>query len=74
MFGLRRIMFISAFLAVFSISMNLAPAQADEGPKIVFSETEYDFGHVMEGGNIKHTFKVYNQGNKLLQIKRVSPD
>ena len=72
MFDLRRIVWIFALFTVFLI--NLVSAQADEGPKIVFSETEYDFGHVMEGENIKHTFKVYNQGDRLLQIKRVSPD
>jgi hypothetical protein len=55
-------------------AISLAFAQAEEGPKIEFLEKEYDFGDVMEGEKIKHTFKVYNRGDRLLQIKRVSPD
>lgn len=66
---------ISLLLAVFVIfSLNTALAETNAGPKIVFEQKNYDLGNIREGENIKHTFRVFNRGDKLLEIKRVSPD
>jgi len=41
------------------------------GPKIVFQQSEYDFGAVAQGEKVKHSFVVTNAGYDLLIIKNV---
>ena len=50
-----------------------APAQEIKEPKMVLKEREFDFKDVKEGKIIRHTFKVLNQGNEALEIKKVRP-
>ena len=40
----------------------------DNGPKIEFKETEYDFGRVMQGERLNHTFVFTNTGKSDLII------
>ena len=40
----------------------------DNGPKIEFKETEYDFGTVMQGERLSHTFVFTNTGKSDLII------
>jgi len=42
-------------------------------PVIVIPEKVFDFKEVKEGTVLEHIFKVYNKGNKVLNIKRVKP-
>jgi hypothetical protein len=67
-----RLVFLSLVFFMM-IPLSTALSQTNEDPKIVFDARDVDLGTVMEGENIKHTFKVFNHGEKLLQIKRVSP-
>lgn len=46
------------------------PENAEE-PKVVFSETQFDFGFVQEGKVVEHTFKFKNEGKKDLEIKDI---
>ncbi len=42
-------------------------------PKIVFEEEVYDFGEVMQGENVEHTFIFRNDGSEELVIDKVTP-
>ena len=54
-----------------------APAQATKpagpvaGPAIVFEEVKYDFGSVVQGGTVDHTFKFKNTGTAPLIISNI---
>ena len=50
------------------------PANATEkvaGPAIVFEESKYDFGSVMQGGMVDHVFKFKNTGTQPLIISNI---
>jgi hypothetical protein len=77
------IVFIGLFLGGFfprtyawSESTDYLPAFWPGGemyPKAVIQETTHDFGEVRPGLHIKYDFKVENQGEAPLIIKRVTP-
>jgi hypothetical protein len=48
-------------------------APTAEVPSMQVPETTYDFGEVMEGGEVSHDFKVKNTGKAVLQIDQVRP-
>ena len=48
-------------------------AQDVKGPKMVLKERVFYFEEVKEGETIEHTFLVFNQGHKSLEIKKVKP-
>lgn len=50
-----------------------AIAQDVNGPKMVLKERVFDFKEVNEGEVIEHTFRVLNQGEESLEIKKVKP-
>ena len=60
-------------IALLSICGYSAPAQETKGPKMVLKEREFDFKDVKEGKIVRHTFKVLNQGDETLEIKKVAP-
>lgn len=43
------------------------------GPLMVLKETTFDFKEVKEGARVQHSFRVLNQGDQPLRIKRVEP-
>ena len=47
--------------------------QDNAAPEIFFKEKLFDAGEVVEGTVIEHTYPVYNRGNSLLKILKVSP-
>ena len=51
----------------------VAPASAPVGPKLVPIQGDYNFGKVMEGTLVKHTFIVSNAGDQMLDISSVVP-
>ena len=63
-----------ALILFMLFSSNMTFAQAEEGPRIEFDNRTHDYGTVIEGEKIRHTFRVFNKGDRILQIKRVSPD
>jgi hypothetical protein len=50
-----------------------AATQKVQGPKMVIKEPVSDFGEVMEGAVVNHTFQVINEGDQTLLIKDVKP-
>ena len=60
-------------IALFSLYSYSALAQEVLGPKMVLKEQEFDFKEVKEGEIIRHTFQVLNEGDAMLEIKKVSP-
>lgn len=41
------------------------------GGKAVFPEMDFDFGEVEQGESVTHNFKVRNEGEEVLHIKKV---
>jgi hypothetical protein len=46
-------------------------AAATAGPAITFEEVKYDFGSVVQGGTVDHTFKFRNTGTAPLVISNI---
>jgi hypothetical protein len=68
-FGLA--ILIPIFHLVFFIYSGMA--QEVKGPKMVIRDPVFDFKEVKEGEVLDHTFKVFNQGDQDLVIKKVKP-
>ncbi len=49
-----------------------SPASQEE-PSMQIAETTFDFGEVVEGATVEHTFNVKNTGKAVLQIEQVRP-
>ena len=47
--------------------------QDKTAPEIFFKEKAFTADEVVEGTYIEHTYPVYNRGNALLKIRKVSP-
>ena len=45
--------------------------QAVSGPALTFEESEYNFGDIVQGDVVEHTFKFKNTGTQPLIIERV---
>ena len=66
--------FFTVFLTISLLFWGpLALVEGTLGPKIVLQEVAYDFGEVLEGTVVEHAFKVFNQGDQILEIKDVRP-
>jgi len=62
---------IAATIALCATAANLNAQGAGNQPKIQLMEPVYDFGNVLSGPSVKHTFKVKNAGASDLVISRV---
>jgi hypothetical protein len=43
------------------------------GPRLVVTETRFDFGTVTEGQTAEHVFELRNTGDAVLEIVKVQP-
>jgi hypothetical protein len=74
-----RLAFLSAALALTPFAMFAQPAPAVSpaggpvGPRLTFSETEYQFGKIPAGTKVKHAFIFTNTGDQALVISNVAP-
>lgn len=59
--------FFSSFFGHFALAQDI------QGPKMVLEELKFDFGEVKEGEVISHAFRVLNQGDQPLEIRKVKP-
>ena len=66
---LRRILMLTilSFIACGALTANVF----GEGPKMVFSEREHDFGTVWQGNGVTHIFKLKNSGEADLKIEKI---
>lgn len=58
------------FLTMFMAAVSNAPAQS-VGAIIAWEKSTYDFGDVVQGTKLEHTFKFKNTGNEPLVITNV---
>jgi hypothetical protein len=65
----------AGLLVIFFLLVSVPPAVSEEqkAPKAVVLEKAFDFGTVMEGDVITHSFKIANHGEDTLRISRVQP-
>ena len=64
-----------AFLMITCLLIFLPAVQAQQatGPRIIIEEKFFDAQEVKEGELIEHTFTVVNNGDEVLEIRKVSP-
>jgi len=71
---MKRLFLVTSASILLSASCGHWPlAQETPGPEMVLKETVFDFGEVLESKGVAHVFKVYNKGDKPLEIKGVKP-
>jgi len=49
------------------------PPPATSGPKMVIEHTEFDWGQVLHGEVVEHSYPVRNEGDDVLRITSVKP-
>ena len=49
------------------------PPPAQEGPRIRFDSTSFDWGEVLQGDKVEHTYRFHNVGTGILRITQVKP-
>ncbi|MFC1867703.1 hypothetical protein ACFL0H_06175 [Thermodesulfobacteriota bacterium] len=65
--------FISLPFLLVTLNHHLCWAQQASGPKMVLEEKLFDAKVIKENSVIEHTFKIINQGDSPLEIKKVKP-
>lgn len=76
----KRTTLFLAMMAIFAL-WRVPAASAQEGevvdeaklPRIMISETEFDFGRVGQGASVAHVFWIKNVGADTLRIQDVKP-
>ncbi len=65
----------SIFILLFLLALlaNWVFAQEAKGPRIVIREAEHNFKDIKEGETLEHTFRVFNEGDQILEIREVKP-
>ena len=63
----------SCIVLTVCVGLTLAAGGKETAPVIEVEEPTYDFDQVTEGETVKHDFRVFNRGNKPLDIKKVKP-
>ena len=65
----------TAFALLFSISVMAQQAETESppqnGPKITFQKTEYNFGDIQQGEKVEHVFTFKNSGTEPLILSNV---
>ncbi|WP_210517214.1 DUF1573 domain-containing protein [Hymenobacter terricola] len=61
----------AAYTAQAQATPPAAKAGTTAGPAITFEEVKYDFGSVVQGGTVDHTFKFKNTGTAPLVISNI---
>jgi hypothetical protein len=49
------------------------PPPSTNGPKMVIVQTEFDWGQVLHGEVVEHSYPVRNEGDDVLRITSVKP-
>jgi hypothetical protein len=65
---------ISLFMVLsFFVYPSIPTAGEISGPRLVMEERTFEHEAVEQGATIEHAFKVLNQGDETLEIKKVVP-
>jgi len=51
----------------------VAGAQEKKGPRLVIKQKSFDAGKIDEGTKLEHAYTVSNEGDSVLEIKKVKP-
>ena len=70
--GWRAVVFF-AIMGGYLMTAQGSSAESPAGPVVVFPETTFDFGVVLEGKEVAHDFVVQNRGTSELVIQNVQP-
>jgi hypothetical protein len=70
---MRKIITISLCLIMILMSWVYIWADETKGPRLIILEPHFDAKEVQEGTIIDHSFSIKNEGEALLEIKRVNP-
>lgn len=74
-FNVMNKLLFTAFALLFSISVMAQQAGTESasqnGPKITFQETEYNFGDIQQGEKVEHVFTFKNSGTEPLILSNV---
>ena len=65
---------IASALVLAAVALSPAAAQEFLGPRLFIERDVHEFGTVKEGQNLVYTFRVFNRGDRNLEIKKVQPD
>jgi len=70
---IQNVWMIVLFTALLTLPINSYAVQPADGPapRAVLPESEYNFGKVVEGTQVRHEFILKNQGEGSLQIIKV---
>ena len=69
---MHRITLAAALAAVLVFSAGLGSgAENEQGPKVFFPQTHYEFSPVLDGATVVHEFVIQNKGNAPLNVERV---
>ncbi|MEC9476528.1 MAG: DUF1573 domain-containing protein [Planctomycetota bacterium] len=49
------------------------PPPITQGPKIRFDQNSFDWGEVLQGAKVEHTYHFRNVGDSVLRITQVKP-
>jgi len=61
-------------LILFVMPWSAYPQPVKRTPRLVLQERDFDFGKVKQRSRITHIFTLLNQGDGILEIKKISPD
>ncbi len=68
MWTLRRTVLILAAAVLAGAAGGLLRVRAHRPPRVELAETSWDFGQVLPGAELRHTFRIQNTGGQVLQV------
>ncbi|KAA0210206.1 MAG: DUF1573 domain-containing protein [Ignavibacteriaceae bacterium] len=66
------IVIISAIMFVVFTNSQITASLSSDSPKIVFTNTTFDFGTVPQGPEVSHSFEFKNSGSGTLKIEKIT--
>jgi predicted DsbA family dithiol-disulfide isomerase/mono/diheme cytochrome c family protein len=70
---MRHLKLLSLALIAILFFFQSSPSAQEKGARIRFEKEAYDFGKISEDKIVEHTFKFFNDGDAVLEIKGLDP-